>query len=353
MAAEFAARLLDWYERAGRHDLPWQQPRSAYRVWVSEVMLQQTQVAAVIPYFNRFMQLFPDIAALATASEDEVMSAWAGLGYYSRARNLHRAARLICDQHAGDFPRDFEQVQALPGIGRSTAGAILAQAFGQRHAILDGNVKRVLCRHEGIEGWPGSPATERQLWQLADAFTPGLRVADYSQAIMDLGATLCRRSKPACGQCPVNGDCHAHAAGRTAALPTPRPKKERPLRSVRMLLLERGPEEILLVRRPPTGIWGGLWSLPEVPADENAGDYCRRQLGMEVTDLKEVTGLRHGFTHFELDIHPLRGRAVEAPAVMDDGGRLWYKPAAPPDSGMPGMPAPIARLLQQEFCTQD
>ncbi len=345
-----AERLLDWHAHAGRHDLPWQKPRSAYRVWVSEIMLQQTQVATVIPYFERFMQLFPDVQALADADADEVMSAWAGLGYYSRARNLHRAARQIRDEHGGSFPSDFESVLALPGIGRSTAGAILAQSFGERHAILDGNVKRVLTRHEAIAGWPGKPAVEKTLWKIAEAWTPRTQLADYSQAIMDLGATLCRRSKPQCGLCPLSGDCKSLAAGRVADFPEPRPRKTRPLRRVRMLMLERAPNEVLLIRRPPSGIWGGLWCLPEVPEDVAVREYCRQSLGIDAGGFEEVGGLRHGFTHFELDIHPMRGRAAAVSQISDDGDRRWYTLAAENSlDQMPGMPAPVVRLLAQEF----
>lgn len=349
MASDFAGRLLAWHAKSGRHDLPWQQPRSAYRVWLSEIMLQQTQVTTVIPYFLRFLERFPDISSLAAAEQDDVMSAWAGLGYYSRARNLHKAAQQVVSQHAGQFPQTYDDVLALPGVGPSTAGAILAQAFGQRHAILDGNVKRVLSRHEAIAGWPGQSSVEKLLWAAAERYTPDEQLPDYTQAIMDLGASVCKRSRPQCGICPLSTDCKALAADRVDHYPAPRPKRNRPLRSVRMLLLEREGDEILLVKRPPTGIWGGLWSLPEVPESVSAEEYCAEQLGVKVQGIKEVTGLRHGFTHFELDIQPFRAIASDASIVMDDAASLWYKVGPQASAERPGMPAPISRLLQQEF----
>lgn len=349
MASDFAQRLLRWHQKSGRHALPWQQPRSAYRVWVSEIMLQQTQVTTVIPYFEKFMQQFPDLQALAAADSDAVMAAWAGLGYYSRARNLHRAAQQICAEHEGEFPQDFDAVLALPGIGRSTAGAILAQAYGQRHAILDGNVKRVLSRHQAVDGWPGIPKVEKRLWALSESLTPEDRLADYTQAIMDLGATVCKRARPQCGLCPVRSDCQALAQDRVDQYPVRRPKRIRPLRSVRMLLLCTDMDEVLLLKRPPAGIWGGLWSLPEVPPDMAPEEYCREQLGLDTGQLTEVTGLRHGFTHFELDIQPFRAVAANDRTVREDGGQLWYKLAPQDAAQAPGMPAPIVRLLQQEF----
>ncbi|MGD8746674.1 MAG: A/G-specific adenine glycosylase, partial [Gammaproteobacteria bacterium] len=255
----FARRVLDWFEVSGRHDLPWQIDPSPYRVWVSEIMLQQTQVATVIPYFERFIARFPAIRELADADLDEVLHLWSGLGYYARARNMHRAARTVCEHHGGRFPEAFDEVAALPGIGRSTAGAILALSLGQRHPILDGNVKRVLCRHEGLEGWPGRPAVEKALWEISDRLTPDDGVAEYTQAMMDLGATICRRGRPDCDRCPVSGDCVARSQGRQQELPTPRPRRERPLRRTHMLLISDPDGRVLLERREPSGIWGGLW----------------------------------------------------------------------------------------------
>ncbi len=347
--SDFSERLLAWHKKAGRHTLPWQQPRSAYRVWLSEIMLQQTQVATVIPYFENFIQQFPDIVSLAAAEADQVMGAWAGLGYYTRARNLHAAAKIICEQHDAVFPENYDAVLALPGIGRSTAGAILAQAFEQRHAILDGNVRRVLSRYQAVPGWPGTPAVEKKLWALAERLTPDAQIADYTQAIMDLGATVCKRLRPQCALCPLQAGCKAFAQDSVSEYPSPRPKRERPLRSVRMLILSRNENEILLVKRPSSGIWGGLWSLPEMPQDMPPQQYCREILGVDIIDLQEVTGLRHGFTHFELDIHPVRAMAGGFFAVNDDADQLWYKLATREGGQPPGMPAPVAKLLQQEF----
>jgi len=268
MKKTFAIHLLKWYRQHGRHDLPWQKNKSLYSVWVSEIMLQQTQVVTVIPYYQNFMQRFPDIASLAAATQDEALRYWAGLGYYSRARNLHKAAALIVESHQGVFPVTYDEVLALPGIGPSTAGAILAQATGQRHAILDGNVKRVLARYQAIEGWPGQKTVEKQLWKYAESFTPESNVADYTQAIMDLGATLCARSSPKCDACPLVTDCKAFQLNRTAELPTKKPKKAIPVKQKRFLIIRNKRGEMLMEKRPPSGIWGGLWSLPELTMDE-------------------------------------------------------------------------------------
>ncbi|NBB92056.1 MAG: A/G-specific adenine glycosylase, partial [Gammaproteobacteria bacterium] len=260
---DFAQRLLAWWEQHGRHDLPWQQERSPYRVWVAEIMLQQTQVGTVIPYFERFMGRFPDLPSLAHAPIDDVLAHWSGLGYYARARNLHAAAVRCLEEHGGDLPPDAESLERLPGIGRSTANAIVAQAQDRRAPILDGNVKRVLARHAGVEGWPGRSAVLRSLWQEAEALTPQDRARDYTQAIMDLGATLCTPRRPACERCPVDEDCFARRADRVEELPAPKPKRSRPLRDATLVIIENDRGELLLQRRPPSGIWGGLWSLPE------------------------------------------------------------------------------------------
>jgi A/G-specific adenine glycosylase len=337
----FASRLLTWWDTHGRHDLPWQHPREPWRVWVAEVMLQQTQVATVIPYFVRFMARFPDIATLATADEDEVLAHWAGLGYYRRARFLHAAARQVVELHGGLFPQNIEAAMALPGLGRSTAAAILAQAYGLPHAILDGNVKRVLARYHGIEGWPGEGLVERALWHKAEAHTPRERVADYTQAIMDLGATLCTPKNPACDHCPQQVDCAALKDGRVGALPTPRPRKALPVRRTVMLLIE-DEAGVLLERRPPVGVWPGLYSLPECSA-EDAAD-CAERLGLVFGESLPV--LRHTFSHYHLDIEPRRAHLKDPIAqVMDEGERLWYNPAHPP----PGLPAPVQRIIQQ-YC---
>jgi A/G-specific adenine glycosylase len=340
--SEFAARLLEWFDRAGRHDLPWQQPRSPYRVWISEVMLQQTRVETVIPYFQRFMARFPDVASLAAAPLDEVLHHWSGLGYYARARNLHRAAGAIMTEHGGRFPEDVTAVMALPGIGRSTAGAILAQAFGQRHAILDGNVKRVLARVHAVQGWPGTPAVEQRLWALAAAETPDARTGDYTQAIMDLGATLCRRTRPACGECPVESRCEARALGQQAEFPAPRPRRARPLRHARMLLLSDPAGSVLLQRRPPQGIWGGLWCPPEL-GEESAEDWASRLLGASVDQVRPLATVRHGFTHFELEIEPIAARLASiVPSLMEPDRWVWYNAGSPAKLGLA---AAVSRLV--------
>lgn len=342
MSDPFAASLLGWFEREGRHDLPWQVDPSPYRVWISEVMLQQTQVATVIPYFLRFMARFGDVASLAAAPIDEVLHHWSGLGYYARARNLHAAAQTIMVRHGGRFPAELAEVLALPGIGRSTAGAILAQAFGQRHAILDGNVKRVLARVHAVPGWPGQSAAESRLWELAERHTPAAHVADYTQAIMDLGATLCRRSRPACAQCPVAASCEARRLGRQADFPGPRPRRSRPLRHTRMLLLEDPEGAVLLERRPPQGIWGGLWCPPEL-GEASAAEWAERAIGAVIERAESLPRVRHGFTHFELEIEPVPARlAAETPAVMEPGRWVWYNPRSP---ARLGLAAVVGRLI--------
>lgn len=343
MSEGLAAELLDWYDREGRHDLPWQQARSAYAVWISEIMLQQTQVATVIPYFHRFMARFRDIPSLATAPLDEVLHHWSGLGYYARARNLHKAAAFLVAQHGGQFPNDFDAVAALPGIGRSTAGAILAQAFGQRHPILDGNVKRVLARMHAVPGWPGSAPVERRLWALAEAHTPTARVADYTQAIMDLGATVCRRARPLCLACPLASRCVAQQQGRQAEFPAPRPKRARPLRRVRMLLLRDDHGAVLLERRPPQGIWGGLWCPPEL-GEESVPEWATRVLGTPVVAGAPLAALRHGFTHFELEIEPVPADLSAPPsALMEPGRWVWYNARSPAKLGLAAV---VSRLIE-------
>ncbi len=338
-------RVLAWFDDHGRKDLPWQQDPTPYRVWVSEIMLQQTQVATVIPYYQDFMARFPDVSSLATAPLDAVLHLWSGLGYYARARNLHRAAGLICEQHGGRFPLRLEEVMALPGIGRSTAGAILALSDAQRHPILDGNVKRVLCRYHGVEGWPGQKAVETRLWELAEQHTPHRQVAAYTQAMMDLGATLCRRGRPDCEACPLQADCVAHASGRQAEFPAARPRRVLPVRQTAMLLVHDGAGAVLLERRPPSGIWGGLWSLPEVAADGQGRDWCLRVLGSEPAQIEQWPVLRHTFSHFHLDITPLCLRAdLPASRVMEGEGAVWYNTRSPDARGLA---APVQSLLQR------
>lgn len=340
----FAARLLDWSEEFGRRGLPWQIGRTPYGVWVSEIMLQQTRAATVIPYYTRFMAAFPSVEDLATAHPDHVLGLWSGLGYYARARNLHRAAQLIAEEHGGVIPTTVEGLMSLPGVGRSTAGAIMALAHGKRAPILDGNVKRVLARYEAVEGWPGRTAVQKGLWAHAERYTPHERVAGYTQAIMDLGATVCTRTRPRCGDCPLAADCKARIRGLQAVLPTPRPGKVRPQRDVRMLLIANADREVLLERRPLNGIWGGLYSLPELAAEDDPRGWCRRHLGVDVREHTAGSPLKHGFSHFDLMIHPLEIRLdADTNALMDRGGWLWYNPA---QEARVGVAAPIAVLLK-------
>ena len=337
-----AGPLLAWFDQYGRHDMPWQQDVSAYRTWVSEVMLQQTQVATVIPYFERFMQSFPTIAALADADIDDVLHHWSGLGYYARARNLHKAAQQIRDEHDGVFPQDFETVLALPGVGRSTAGAILAQAMNERHPILDGNVKRVLSRYFAIAGWPGETAVANALWERAEQETPTDRVADYTQAIMDLGATLCSRSKPRCDECPLQQNCAAFKSGDWAAYPGKRAKKARPQKQTCMLIAhhEGG---VYLERRPASGIWGGLWCFPEFSDEQTALNWCKDHLGAINSGAKAWEALQHAFSHFDLAIQPLEVELHKKSAgVADNNDSLWYDLAMPPPVGLA---TPVSRLL--------
>ena len=342
-AAEFAARLLAWSEHDGRKDLPWQRDPTPYRVWVSEIMLQQTQVATVIPYFEAFTGRFPDVASLAAAPMDEVLHLWSGLGYYARARHMQRAAKTIVARHAGQFPTTLEEVMSLPGIGRSTAGAILALSRGERHPILDGNVKRVLTRQFGVEGYPGDPPVEQRLWSLSELCTPRARVAEYTQAIMDLGATVCTRARPACLLCPVAADCVALREGRQAELPAPRPKTRRPQREAWVVVAIRAGGELLLERRPPQGIWGGLLGLPEFPTREHALQWTNERLtGVQAAESAEP--LRHAFSHFELEMKPLIVRCTDTVAgLRDDDRYLWYDPHDPPRLGLP---KPVATLIR-------
>ncbi|MGH8279454.1 MAG: A/G-specific adenine glycosylase [Gammaproteobacteria bacterium] len=335
--------LLRWWRVHGRHDLPWHRRRTPYRVWISEVMLQQTQVAAVIPYYRRFLARFPNVRTLAAASLDDVLGLWSGLGYYARARNLWRAARVIRADHAGRFPRAFEQVAALPGIGRSTAGAILALARDERHAILDGNVKRVLARYHAVKGWPGDTLVANRLWRFAEQHTPYIRIANYTQAIMDLGATLCTRTRPRCDVCPLARACRAHALGRETAFPAARPRKAKPLKRTRMLLVVHA-GQVLLERRPPTGIWGGLWSLPEVSLRTDAEEWCRRELGVAPHARQRWPVVHHGFSHYALDIFPMYLEVFAVAHLGDRGDRRWAELAR---VSALGLPAPTRKLLNR------
>lgn len=339
---DFAAQVIAWQRQHGRHDLPWQNTRDPYAVWVSEIMLQQTQVAAVIPYYQRFMARFPNLASLARADEDGVLQHWSGLGYYSRARNLHAAAQAVMERHGGTFPGDPEAIAALPGIGRSTAAAIAAFGFGRRGAILDGNVKRVFARHFGVDGWPGLPAVEKRLWALAESLLPEDGIEGYTQGLMDLGATLCTRSKPDCPHCPLASQCVALRTGRTAELPTPKPRKQLPQKRTVMLLLCKG-NEILLEKRPPTGIWGGLWSLPEVEIGADVGEVARTRFGVETELQQALPTHAHAFSHFRLDITPQPLLVVGAHALQE-AGAIWLDRQ---EAVGAAVPAPVRKILQK------
>ena len=343
-ATRVPTALLTWWDRHGRKDLPWQREPTLYRVWVSEIMLQQTQVATVEQYYERFMAAFPDVTALANADSDRVLHLWSGLGYYARARNLHRAARVVRDEFGGHMPTEFESLLALPGIGRSTAGAILALATGQRFPILDGNAKRVLARVFRIEGWPGKSSVGRELWRVAEICTPHDRVAHYTQALMDLGATVCRRRKPDCEQCPLNALCAAHRVGVAVQLPSPRPPRVRPRRNTVLVMAVRSDGAVLLEKRPEAGIWGGLWGFPETSAVDAVSDWCQRQIGLRPERMDVQPEVQHSFTHFDLNMQPVRVSVPGPPARVMDGDRwLWYKVHEP---AQVGLAAPVSRLLQ-------
>ena len=341
--AIFSTRLLAWWKNAGRRALPWQQNPTPYRVWISEIMLQQTQVKTVMGYYQRFMDRFPTAGSLAAASMDEVLHLWSGLGYYSRARNLHRAARIVTEQHSGELPLSMDALQQLPGIGRSTAGAILALACNQRHPILDGNVKRVLARFHGVQGWPGKTPVTRKLWALADEHTPYAQVANYTQAIMDLGATTCTRTRPECEHCPLRGDCYAYSHNCVADLPTPRPRKVLPTRETVFIILRQPDGSVLLEQRPPTGVWGGLWSFPECAPLSDLTEWCLRTTGAAPRTITQLPRVRHTFSHFHLDILPALVEIRSVPsAVMEPTQTLWYNRTLPEAVGLA---APVDKLL--------
>lgn len=336
-------RVLHWFDHSGRKNLPWQHDINPYRVWVSEIMLQQTQVSTVIPYFIEFMQQLPTVEDLAKASDDQVLHLWTGLGYYSRARNLHQTAALICEEYQGEFPNTVEQLCQLPGIGRSTAGAIVSIAFQLPAAILDGNVKRVLARYHAIEGWPGQTAVLKNLWHVAEAHSPKQRVADYSQAMMDLGATLCTRSKPDCPRCPLKQDCMANQQASQTQYPGKKPKKTLPVKTTQMLIIHNAEGELLLEKRPPSGIWGGLWIFPQINQQDDASEYCQTILGQTPKWLERWNNLRHTFSHYHLDISPTVVTLAATPSlVMEADRQLWYNPHQPATIGLA---APIKQLI--------
>ena len=343
MIDDFSARLLHWFDEYGRKDMPWQRDSDPYRIWLSEVMLQQTQVNTVIPYFERFVERFPAVQDLANAELDEVLHLWSGLGYYARGRNLHAAAKKVAVEFDGTFPTEQEALQSLPGVGRSTAGAIRAQAFEQKAPILDGNVKRVLARLSGLEEWPGSTSAQKQLWQLSEDLLPDNRLRDYTQAIMDLGATICVRNKPGCSQCPFNADCVASIEQRQAEIPARKPKKQKPVREKIFLVLTNDAGELLLEKRPPTGIWGGLWSFPETVEDE-LEDALQKYTSQKT--LRWLKTGSHVFSHFQLNYKPLliKTSISDRAGVSEAERHIWYTDAL---SSEIGLAAPVTKLLKQ------
>lgn len=345
----FNQRLLAWFDQYGRTNLPWQHNPTPYRVWIAEIMLQQTQVNTVIPYYQRFTARFPDVVTLAAASLDEVLYYWAGLGYYARARHLHQAAQPICYQYHGELPTDFNQLIQLPGIGRSTAGAILALAYEQRYPILDGNVKRVLCRYYALTGHPSNQQVAKTLWRLAEENTPTQRVAAYTQAIMDLGATICVRRHPHCSLCPCQQDCLAHQQQQEAVYPSPPLRKTLPVKTTTFIMLQNDNGEVLLEQRPPKGIWGGLWSFPECALPTDVPDWCQQHLQLVAPQYHLWSPLRHTFTHFHLDIIPVHiPILIKHYQLVVFSNRFWYNTVQPP---VYGLAVPVARLLTQLIST--
>lgn len=333
----FADRVLAWFEDHGRKHLPWQQNVTPYKVWVSEIMLQQTQVTTVIPYFNRFMHSFPTVEFLSAASLDEVLAHWTGLGYYARARNLHKAAQQVCNEYRGVFPTTVEQLESLPGIGRSTAGAIISLSLNQRATILDGNVKRVLARHRAVEGWPGATKIHNTLWDIADKFTPTDNCKAYNQAMMDLGATICTRSSPSCLICPVSADCIAGKGNTWQNYPGKKPKTNKPIRKTTFAIMQNAQDEVYLMRRPEQGIWGGLWCFPELHSADQT-------LAAEADSTEALTTFRHTFSHFHLDIEPIVFTMSKPLTEIREGGGVWV---SIDDAMTKGLAAPVVNLLQQ------
>lgn len=340
--AHFSSNLLAWFDLFGRKDLPWQHPRSAYRVWVSEIMLQQTQVKTVIPYFKRFMAAFPDIISLAAASEDEVLSKWAGLGYYSRGRNILKTAKIICSQYNGDFPNDLPSLIKLPGIGPSTAAAITSQAFNLPDAILDGNVKRVLCRYFLVNGRPEQTAIKKKLWTLAEQCMPQERCADYTQAIMDLGATCCTNKKPDCLNCPLNTECKAYLQDKVPSYPQKSLKKKLPLKRQQFLLMHRQGDQIYLEKRPPVGIWGGLWCLPIIEDSTIPLDFIQQNYKVNGVTMQELGELKHKFTHFHLLIKTIAVQVELSCSFIFENTGKWYKLS---EINKIGLPKPVQMII--------
>lgn len=341
-AVDFGGSVIAWQHRDGRHHLPWQNVDDPYRIWLSEIMLQQTQVGAVVPYFQRFVSRFPTVRDLARASEDEVLAMWSGLGYYARARNLHRAAQRIEQTHEGRFPDRFEDILALPGVGRSTAGAIAVFAFGQSFPILDGNVKRVLARCFGVEGYPGTSDVAARLWALAERLLPETGLRAYTQGLMDLGAQVCTRSHPHCSDCPLAARCVARSLGRTDDFPAPRPRKHRPRRTTVMLIMQQSDGQIMMEKRPSPGIWGGLWSFPETDDVADAARICIARFGLEAEAVDAMVPIEHGFTHFSLTISPLVCRVIHPARATEQPGRVWVTPH---EAERYAIPVPVRKLI--------
>ncbi|MFT7234827.1 MAG: A/G-specific adenine glycosylase [Methylophagaceae bacterium] len=340
----FSDRLLGWFDHHGRKNLPWQQGITPYHVWLSEIMLQQTQVNTVIDYYTRFISHYADVAALASANLDDILALWTGLGYYARARNLHKTAQIIVEQHQGIIPASLDDLIALPGIGRSTAGAIMALGYRQSHPILDGNVKRVLTRYAAISGWPGQKVIEQQLWQLAEQLLPKERIEHYIQAQMDLGATICTRSKPLCSLCPLTADCKGYQSGVPSQFPTPKPKKAVPLRQIHWIVILSQSGLILLEQRPNSGIWGGLWSFPEFKDLTTLSLFYRQNFGGNREDILPQKPIRHIFTHYKLDIFPyLVHSSACSQSTTDFEGLGWHTKH---DALRLGLPAPVKAFLK-------
>ncbi|MCP3850848.1 MAG: A/G-specific adenine glycosylase [Gammaproteobacteria bacterium] len=340
----FSNALLKWFDKHGRKDLPWQENKTSYRVWISEIMLQQTQVKTVIPYYLKFMQHFPDIKTLAHAAQDEVLHLWTGLGYYARARNLHKTAQIITHEHSGRFPQTSKDLQSLPGIGRSTAGAILAFSQGQHQAILDGNVKRVLCRYYCVQGWSGHSKTQAILWAHSEAITPEKRCDDFNQAMMDLGSSLCSRSKPQCTACPLNHSCMAYLNDKVTQYPNPKPKKEKPVKSVYLLMLHTQQGEILLEKRPQQGIWGGLWSFPQCDTKHEIDLWLDRHHFSTDSKKHFQNDFRHTFSHYHLQITPVQIQVEIPSGIMDDKNYIWFNQQKPLKLGLS---TPIKKLISE------
>ena len=339
---DFQQAVLDWYKHQGRTDLPWQNPITPYRVWVSEIMLQQTQVSTVIPYFERFLTSFPHIEVLAKASIDNVLHHWTGLGYYARARNLHKTAQLVAFEMNQQFPDTVEELSALPGIGRSTAGAIRSIGFNKPAAILDGNVKRVLARFAAVDGWPGKTAVHNQLWDIAERYNPDQQTQQYTQAMMDLGALLCTKKSPDCNHCPIASNCKALAEGNQTLYPGKKPKKAIPIRESIFLMLRNSRGDILLQKNPPAGLWGGLWVLPQIQQYSELKITCQT-LGLTIKSESYLEQQRHTFSHFHLDYQPLQVRVEETCNIISENSDwVWYNAQNPLSLGMP---APIKALL--------